>query len=73
MIARWEQLVGAAIVSHHRAPLEARLAAGVLVGRVRLARWTRRAGIAVVAAVTTIVVLVVVPVAALLVLLLHAV
>jgi hypothetical protein len=61
-----------ALVSQRRAPLEARLAAGVLVGRTRLARWTRRAGIAVFAAVMTVVVLVAVPAVAALVHLLHA-
>ncbi len=72
MTVRWEQRVGAALVLQHRAPLEARLAAGVLVARTRLARWTRRAGIAVVGTVTTVVVLVAVPAVAALVYLLHA-
>ncbi|MGZ4195132.1 MAG: hypothetical protein ACXVUE_14600 [Solirubrobacteraceae bacterium] len=72
MTVRWEQRVGAAVVSQHRAPLDARLAAGVLVARVRLARWTRRAGIAVVATVTGLVVLVAVPAAAALLYVLHA-
>ncbi|MGZ6662060.1 MAG: hypothetical protein ACXVH3_26915, partial [Solirubrobacteraceae bacterium] len=72
MTVRWEQRVGAALVSRHRAPLEARLAAGVLVARVRLARWTRRAGIAVVATVTGLVVLVAVPAAAVLLYVVHA-
>ena len=72
MTVRWEQRVGAALVSTHRATLEDRLAAGVLVARTRLARWTRRAGFAVVAMVTTAVVLVAIPAVAVLVLLLHA-
>ncbi len=72
MTVRWEQRVGAAVVSQRRAPLEARLAAGVLVARTRLTRWTRRAGIAVVATVTTVLVLVAVPTMAALVYLLHA-
>lgn len=72
MTARWEQRVGAALVSQHRAPLEARLAAGVLLARTRLARWTRRARTAVLAAVTTVLVLVAVPAVAALVYLLHA-
>ena len=57
MMVRWEQRVGAAIVSQRREPLEARVSAGVLVARTRLSRWTRRAGIAVLAAVTTVIVL----------------
>jgi hypothetical protein len=73
MIVRWEQRVGEALVSQRRAPLEARLAAGVLVARTRLARWTRRAGIVVFAAVTTVVVLVAIPAMAALLYLLHAV
>jgi hypothetical protein len=72
MTVRWERRVGQALVSQHHAPLEARLAAGVLVARARLARWTRGVGIAVVAAVATVVVFVAVPAAAALIFLLHA-
>ena len=72
MTARWEQRVGAALVSQHRAPLEARLAAGMLLARTRLARWTGRARTAVLAAVTTVLVLLAVPAVAALVYLLHA-
>jgi hypothetical protein len=72
MIVGWEHRVGEALVSQRRAPLEARLAAGVLVARTRLARWIRRAGIAVFSAVMTVVVLVAVPALAALVYLLHA-
>jgi hypothetical protein len=72
MIVRWERRVGEALVSQRRASLEARLAAGALVARTRLARWTRRAAIAVFAAVSTLVVLVAVPAVAALVYLLHA-
>jgi hypothetical protein len=61
MIIRWEHRVGEALVSQRRASLEARLAAGVLVARSRLARWTRRAAIAVFAVATTVVVLVAIP------------
>jgi hypothetical protein len=57
MTVRWEQRVGAALVSRHRAPLEARVLAGALVARTRVARWTRRAGIAFLAAVTVVVAL----------------
>jgi hypothetical protein len=57
MTVRWEQRVGAAVVHQHRASLETRLLAGALVARTRLARWTRRAGIAVLATVTAVVVL----------------
>jgi hypothetical protein len=72
MIVRWEHRASEALVLQRRAPLEARLAAGALVARTRLARWTRRARIAVVAAVTTVVVLVAIPAGAALVYLLHA-
>jgi hypothetical protein len=72
MTARWQERVGAALVSQHRVPLEARVVAGALVARTRLARWTRRAGIAVLAAVTAVVVLVTVPVVVALVDLLNA-
>ncbi|MGN6169447.1 MAG: hypothetical protein ACTHQQ_14940 [Solirubrobacteraceae bacterium] len=71
MIVRWEQRVGAAILSQHRAPLEARVSAGVLVVRTRLARWTRRAGIALLAAMTTVAVFLTVLVAAAVIFLLH--
>ncbi len=72
MTARWEQRVGKALVSQHRASLEARLSAGVLIARTRVARWSRRARIAVLATVTTVIVLVAVPTAAALLYLLHA-
>jgi hypothetical protein len=72
MIVRWEHRVGQALVSQRRARLEVRLAAGVLVARTRLARWSRRAGIVVFVAVTTVVVLVAVPAVAALVYLVHA-
>ena len=71
MTIRWEQRVGAALVSHPWTPLEARSSAAVLVVRTRLARWTRRAGIAVLAMVMTVVVFAAVQVAAALVYLLH--
>ena len=58
MTVRWEQRVRAALVAQHRASLEARVFAGALVVRTRLSRWTRRAGIAVLAAVTGVLVLV---------------
>ncbi|HYB27518.1 MAG TPA: hypothetical protein VEF89_12935 [Solirubrobacteraceae bacterium] len=57
MTMRWEQRVRAAVGSQHRASLEDRVFAGALVARTRLARWTRRAGIAVVATVTGVIVL----------------
>jgi len=57
MTVLWEQRVGAALVSNHRVPLEASIRAGALVARTRLARWTRRAGIAVLAAVTAVLVI----------------
>jgi hypothetical protein len=72
MTVGWEQRVAAALVSHHPASFDSRLSAGVLVARTRLARWTRRAGIVVVAAVTSVVVLVAIPAVAALVYLLHA-
>jgi len=67
MTVRWEQRVGAALVSQHRVPLDARVFAGALVARSRLARWTRRVGIVALAAVTTVVVLVTIPAVAALV------
>ena len=72
MMVRWEQRVGAAVVSQRREPLEARVSAGVLVARTRLSRWTRRAGIAVLAAVTTVIVLLAALTVAAGMLLLHA-
>jgi hypothetical protein len=71
MTIRWEQRIGAALVSQHWTPLEVRTSAAVLVARTRLARWTRRAGIAVLAIVMTVVVFAAVQVAAALVYLLH--
>ena len=69
---RWEQRVGAALVSTQHASLEARLAAGALVAQTRLRRWARRAGIAALATVTTLVVVVAIPAVAALVYLVHA-
>ena len=39
MTVLWEQRVGAALFSHHPASLEARVLAGALVARTRMARW----------------------------------
>lgn len=72
MTVRWEQRVGAALVSQHWMPLDSRTSAGVLVARTRMARWTRRAGIAVLAVVTTVVVVAAIQVATALAYLLHA-
>lgn len=71
MTVRWEQRVAAALFSRHRAPIESRLAAGVLIAQTRLTRWTRRVGIVVVATVTAVVMLVAIPAVAALVYLLH--
>ena len=71
MTIRWEQRVGAALVSQRWTPLELRSSAAVLVARTRLARWTRRAGIAVLAMLMTVVVFAAVQVAAALQYLLH--
>lgn len=57
MTVRWEQRVGAALFSPHRAPLDARVLAGALIARTRVARWTRRAGIAFLLAATAVVAL----------------
>jgi hypothetical protein len=73
MLIRWEQRVGAAIVSHDDAPLGARLSAAGMVTRSRLARWTRRAGIAALATVTGVLMLLTVLVAAAVTLVLNAV
>jgi hypothetical protein len=71
MTILWEQRVGSALVSQHWTPLEVRSSAAVLVARTRVARWTRRAGITVLAMVMTIVVFAAVQVAAALAYLLH--
>jgi hypothetical protein len=72
MTVLWEQRVGAALVSQHRAPLDARVLAGALIARTRLARWTRRAGIAVLAVVTTVIAVATVSIAAALITILNA-
>ena len=72
MTIRWEQRVGAALVSQHRTPLEVRTSAAVLVARTRLARLIRAGAIAVLAMVMTAVVVAAVQVAAALLYLLHA-
>jgi hypothetical protein len=72
MTVRWEQRIGAALVSQRWASLDSRTSAAVLVARTRMSRWTRRAGIAVLAAVTTVVVVAAIQVGAALSYLLHA-
>ena len=71
MTVRWEQRVGAALVSQRWTPLEVRSSAAVLVARTRLARWTRRAGIVVLALVIAVVAFAAVQVTAALAYLLH--
>jgi len=71
MTIRWERRVGAALVSQDGTPLEARTSAAVLLARTRLARWTRRAGIALLAVVMTVVVFAAVQISAALVYLVH--
>ena len=71
MTVRWEQRVGAALVSQRWTPLEVRSSAAVLVARTRLARWTRRAGIVVLAMVIAVVAFAAVQVTAALAYLLH--
>ena len=73
MTIRWEQRVGAALVSPRWTPLELRASAAVLVARTRVARWTRRAGIAGLAVAMTVVAFAAVQVAAALEYLLHVV
>jgi hypothetical protein len=72
MTVLWGQRVAAGLVSRDRAPFDSRLSAGMLVARTRLARWTRRVGIVVVATVTSVVVLVAIPAVAALVYVLQA-
>jgi hypothetical protein len=71
MTVRWEQRVSAALVSQHRVPLEARVFAGALVARTRLARWTRRVGIVALGVVTAVVVIGTISAVAAIVYLLH--
>jgi hypothetical protein len=71
MTVRWEQRVAAALISQHRAPIDSRLSAGVLIARTRLTRWTRRVGVVVVTTVTSAVVIMAIPAIAALVYLLH--
>ena len=73
MTIRWEQRVSAALVSQRSMPLELRSSAAVLIARTRLSRWTRRAGIAVLAMAMTVVVLAALQVAVALEYLLHVV
>jgi hypothetical protein len=72
MTVRWEQRVRAALVSQHRAPLDARVFAGALVVRTRLTRWTRRVGIAVLATVMGVLAIVTVSTVAALIAVLNA-
>jgi hypothetical protein len=51
MILRWEHRVRDAMLSQQGVPIAVRASAGLLVARIRLRRWGRRAAIAVTAAV----------------------
>ncbi len=46
MTLRWEQRVGAALVSQPGVSLATRFSAGLLLGRARLGRWGARAAVA---------------------------
>lgn len=70
MIIRWEQRVQDAMFSQPGAPITARAAAGLLVTRTRLWRWSRRTLVAVTALVAVSVLAA--PFVAALVLLIHA-
>jgi hypothetical protein len=73
MTVLWERRVGAALVSNQRGSLETSIRAGALIAQTRLARWSRRAGIAVLAAVTGVVVIATVATLSALIALLNAV
>ena len=47
MTLRWERRVRNALVSQRGVGVDIRLAAGLLVARTRLRRWSRRASVAV--------------------------
>jgi hypothetical protein len=70
MIIRWEQRVQDAMFSQPGAPITARAAAGLLVTRTRIWRWSRRTIVAVTALVAVSVMAA--PFVAALVLLVHA-
>jgi hypothetical protein len=70
MIIRWEQRVQDAMFSQAGAPITVRAAAGLLVTRTRLWRWSRRTLVAVTAFVGVAVLAA--PFVAVLVLLIHA-
>ncbi len=55
MTLRWEQRVGAALVSQPGVSLATRFSAGLLLGRARLGRWGARAAVAVTAIGTVLV------------------
>ena len=70
MTVRWEQRVRVALLTQRGAPVAVRLSAGLLIARMRLGRWMRRAAIALAAMVA--VALAAAPAVAAAVLLLHA-
>jgi hypothetical protein len=70
MTIRWEQRVRAALVSQRGVPVALRVAAGLLVARIRLRRWSRIALIGLTA--TIALALIAAPAIGTVVLLLHA-
>lgn len=50
MTIRWEQRVGAALVSHRAAPPSLRISGGLLLARSRVGRWAQRARIVLIGA-----------------------
>ncbi len=51
MTLRWERRVRGALLSQPSVPVATRVSAGLLVARIRLRRWSRRAAFAVTAIV----------------------
>ena len=51
MTVRWEQRVRAALLTERGTPVATRLSAVLLIARIRLLRWTRRAVVALTAMV----------------------
>ena len=49
MTGRWEQRVRVALVKQSGVPIAIRASAGLLVARIRVGRWARRAAVALVA------------------------
>ncbi len=72
MTIRWEQRVAAAVLAQRTAPVGLRVSGGLLLARIRVGRWARRARVGLVAAGAITGAFIAIPVVAVVAFLIHA-